>query len=189
MYTNHRITDGMDLINRIENRETTYALVYGEFKSVDSITDKFLNGTFSYVDEIKVDNRGEKEIRESNKKYSNDYSMNGITINGINFDKIEPEKFRIITDVRNSKVTYEYYVKKESYTGTLLCYLDQGEIGIIDFYRNQTIPSVRDIYNNEVVFTEHTFLVLWGLFLILILIGVDNLDENPDDFKVNVRGK
>lgn len=173
-------------LNHALNTGGTYALIYGEFKADDLINDIFLGNNYSYIREVKVDSTdGIVSTNDTSIKISKEYSIYDVKIPGLNFDLIHDEKTRTINDIRHKNITYEYYTKRPSYVGTMLCYIENRDVNCISFYKNMTITELREKNLKNVNYTENSFIVIWALMLFLFLIGIDNFDEN--DFTLNVR--
>ncbi len=174
IYDAIEIKDDFNL-NKALNNDTTYAIIYGTFICNDPIHSVFLNGDFSYIDEITITN-GKDNIH--NKTYGKSYSIYDTKIDGFIFDVIEPYKISEISDVRHSNTTLQYYVKSVSYNGSLLCEIGNNKITPIKYYDMTNINALKDYANNNVSFLENTMLLLASFILFLILLSESPFTED-----------
>ena len=174
IYDAIEIRDDFNL-NKALNNDNTYAIIYGTFTCNDPIHSVFLNGDFSYIDEVTItDDKDDVH----NRTYGKSYSIYLTKIDGSVFDVIEPYKISEISDIKHSNTIVQYYVKSASYNGSLLCEIGNNKITPIKYYDMTDINALKNYANNNVSFLENTMLLLASLILFLILLSESSFTED-----------
>jgi len=173
-------SDGLD--HALKNNIGEYALIYGTFTVTDPVYNAFFNDYFSYFKEIKVNvNENKTEtVLDENIDYSRKYCVFSQSVNGIDFDAMPIVHYGSLKDFRHKNIVYKYYIKKEKYTGTLLCKIIDNGVEEIEFYEDSSIENLRNMTKLNTTNAEHVFLICWAILLFGAIINLEpdiELDE------------
>lgn len=170
------------------------AFVYGDLKTVDTVTYPEIEGQYSYVEKIKerytmhtrtvttvVNGKTQTRVETYwswDKVDSESKHCKKITFLGVEFDygMIDfPGASHVDTIKESSNIRYKYYGAPTKSIGTLYAQLDNNTINNVRFSHNQSIEETLDIFTSgwELVL----FWIVWAILIIGSVIGFYYIDN------------